>query len=186
MFRVRSCFARGRTLGLAAIAGVFALTLASPALAVVNAYLFVDGIKGPSTSRRDAIDLLSFSVGVTNAVSTTTRAGATGVAVAKPVCSDLSIMKVVDSASIPLLADALAGKILTTVTIVYSKTVGDSSFDYFTLTLGNVIVSSVQESGSNENPTESVSFNAQTYTFSYTPQKPDGTAGTAISAGGTC
>ncbi|HKP65305.1 MAG TPA: type VI secretion system tube protein Hcp [Casimicrobiaceae bacterium] len=165
---------------------MFALALASPAAAAVNAYLFVDGINGPSTSREGAIDLLSFSVGVTNVQSTTTRLGATGQGAGKPVCSDLSIMKVVDSASIPLLADALAGKVLPTVKIVYSKAVADTTFDYFTLTLGNVIVSSVQESGSNENPTESVSFNAQTYTFTYTPQKADGTAGTAITAGGNC
>ena len=186
MFQLRSCFTRGRSIGLAVIAGVCLLASAAPAAAAVNAYLFVDGIKGESTTRQDAIDLLSFSVGVTNVTSTTTRAGAAGQSVSKPVCSDLSIMKVVDAASIPLLADALAGKILATVKIVYSKPVGDHTFDYFTLTLGNVIVSSVQESGSNENPTESVSFNAQTYTFSFTPQNPDGTAGTPITAGGTC
>jgi type VI secretion system secreted protein Hcp len=186
MYRVRSSVAR-RSLSFATIAGVCLLASASPAIALINAYLFVDGIKGPSTTRQDAIDLESFSVGVANAASTTTRAGATGQIVSKPICSDLSIMKVVDSASIPLIADALAGKVIANVKIVYSKAaVGGGPFDYFTLTLGNVIVTSVQESGSNENPTESVSFSAQTYTFSFTPQNRDGTAGTAITAGGTC
>ena len=183
MYSIHSRFGRGRTLGIAALAGVFTLAAASPASAVVNSYLFVDGIKGPSTTRQDAIDLLSFSVGVATA-TTTTRADAIGAS--KPICSDLSVMKVVDSASIPLIADALAGKTLATVKIVYSKPVGDHTVDYFTLTLGNVIVSSVQESGSNENPTESVSFNAQTYTFSFTPQNSDGSAGAPITAGGTC
>jgi type VI secretion system secreted protein Hcp len=185
MYQVSSCFARGRSLGFAAIAGVL-LASAPPAAAVVNAYLFVDGIDGPSTTRLHAIDLESFSVGVTNATSTTTRAGATGIAVSKPVCSDLSIMKLVDSASIPLIADALASKVLANVKIVYSKSGAERPFDYFTLTLGNVLVTSVQESGSNENPTESVSFSAQTYTFSFTSQKADGTAGATITAGGSC
>ena len=187
MNRIRSCFGRGRSLGFAAMAGLFALAAASPASAVINAYLFVDGIKGPSTTRQDAIDLLSFSVGVSNATTTTARAGSVGTAASKPACSELSIMKVVDSASIALIADALATKTLASVKIVYSRSVGGAPpFDYFTLTLGNVIVSSVQESGSDENPTESVSFRGATYTFSYIPQKPDGTAGAPINAGGTC
>src|SRR5690242_21320078 len=90
MYSIDSRFGRGRTLGVAALAGVFTLAAASPASAVVNSYLFVDGIKGPSTTHQDAIDLLSFSVGVATA-TTTTRAGAIGAS--KPICSDLSVMK---------------------------------------------------------------------------------------------
>ena len=67
MSKVRSCFARGRSLGFAAITGTFLLAAASPASAVINAYLFVDGIDGPSTTRLHAIDLESFSVGVSAA-----------------------------------------------------------------------------------------------------------------------
>jgi type VI protein secretion system component Hcp len=95
-------------------------------------------------------------------------------------------MKVLDATSPPLIAAALTSQIIKTVKVIYTKPVADKQVDFFTLTLGNVGITSVQESGSNETPQESVSFNAQTYTFSFTPQNPDGTAGTPITAGGTC
>ena len=184
MFRVR--FARGRSRSFAALAGVFALASTVPAIAAINVYLIVDGIQGTSTTRLGAIDLESFSVGVSNVSSTTTRAGATGVTAGKPDCSDLSVMKLLDASSPPLIGAALTGQTIKTVKVVYSKPSVDTQVDFFTLTLGNVRITSVQESGSNETPVESVSFSAQTYTFSFTPQKPDGSAGTPITAGGTC
>ena len=42
----------------------------------VNAYLIVDGITGPSTSKTGAIDVLSFSIGASN--TSTYGAGASG------------------------------------------------------------------------------------------------------------
>ena len=95
-------------------------------------------------------------------------------------------MKLLDAASIPLVAAALTSRNIATVKVIYSKPVLDKSVDFFTLTLGNVRVTSVQESGSSENPVESVSFVAQTYTFSFRPQKIDGTLADAIETTGTC
>ena len=125
-------------------------------------------------------------MGVSNVSSTTTRAGSTGLTVGKPDCSDLSVMKVLDATSPPLIGAALTGQTIKTVKVIYAKPVADAQVDFFTLTLGNVRITSVQESGSNETPQESVSFTAQTYTFSFIPQKPDGSAGAPITAGGTC
>lgn len=184
MFQVR--FARSRSRSFAALAGVFALASTVPAIAAINVYLIVDGIQGTSKTRAGAIDLESFSVGVSNASSTTTRAGAAGAAAGKPDCSDLSIMKQLDASSPPLIGAALTGQTIKSVQVIYTKPVADAQVDFFTLTLGNVKITSVQESGSNENPQESVSFNAQTYTFSFIPQKPDGSPGAAITAGGIC
>jgi type VI secretion system secreted protein Hcp len=177
-------FARSRSRSVAAVAAMFALVSAGTAMAAVNAYLFVDGIDGPSTTRPHAIDVLSFSVGVSEA-ATTGRTGAQAT-VGKPNCSDLSIMKVLDSASIPLVAAAFTGQTLANVKLVYTRPVLDKDVDYFTLTLSTVMVTSVQESGSNENPTESISLDAKTFTYSFTPQKPDGKLGTPIVFSGSC
>ena len=42
----------------------------------VNAYLIIDGVSGPSQSRTDAIDILSFSFGAN--MTTTYQAGSSG------------------------------------------------------------------------------------------------------------
>ena len=63
----------------------------------------------------------------------------------------------------PLLADHCAtGNILPKVYIVYDKPVGDKQDNYFRIYVKDALITSVQLSGSNENPTESVSFARQT------------------------
>jgi type VI secretion system secreted protein Hcp len=173
-------FARG-----ALITGLFALMSSGSAMAAVNAYLLVDGITGGSTSRENAIDLLSFSQGVSRVVATTAGAAA-GARVGKVACSDLSIMKVVDVASVPLIQAAFTGQIIPHVTVIYDKPVGDKQQTYFTITLSNVIVTSVPQSGSNENPTESVSFSATTFAYSFSPEKDDGSLGKPLTFTGSC
>jgi type VI secretion system secreted protein Hcp len=154
------------------------------AVAAVNAYLLVDGIDGGSTSRAHAIDVLSFSQGVARAVTATT-AGSTGARASKVTCSELSILKVLDVASVPLVQAAFTGQVIPHVTLIYDKPVGDNQETFFTLTLSNAIVTSVQESGSNENPTESVSFSATTFAYSFSPEK-DGSLGKPLTFTGSC
>lgn len=89
-------------------------------------------------------------------------------------------MKVLDNTS-PLLVQAvLTGKSFASATLIYNKPVGDHQETYFTITLPNALLTSVQESGSNENPVESVSLMASTMTLSYWPEKDDGTLGDPI------
>lgn len=165
--------------------GLFALMSSGSAMAAVNAYLLVDGIDGGSTSRDKAIDVLSFSQGVSRALAATT-ASAQGARAGKIACSDLSIFKVLDVASVPLVKAAFTGQIIPHVTLIYDKPVGEKQQTYFTLTLSNVIVTSVQESGSNENPTESVSFSATTFAYSFSPEADDGSLGKPLTFTGSC
>lgn len=144
---------------------------AAPASAAVNAYLYLDGIPGPSTSKAGFIDILSYSVGVALADPTKTQ---------KAACSNLALMKVVDFTSPKLFQAALAGNPLATAMLVYDKPVGDRQQDYYTVTLTNAYITSVQQSGSSENPTESLSMTAKTVTISYRPQKDDGSLGDPI------
>jgi type VI secretion system secreted protein Hcp len=149
----------------------------------VNAYLFVDGIAGPSTSKPNHIDVLSFSFGVSQ--TATYGAGASGMEAkaGRADFSNLSIMKVLDKTS-PLLADHCAsGDILKEVYVLYDKPVGDKQQDYFRIYLKDALITSVQLSGSNENPTESVSFAFQGVEVAYRPEKDDGSLEAAVRKG---
>jgi len=149
----------------------------------VNAYLKIDGVSGPSTSKADHIDVLSFSWGVSQ--TAVYGAGASGkeAKAGRADFSNLTIMKVLDKTS-PLLADHCAsGDILKEVYIVYDKPVGDKQEDYFRIYLKDALITSLQLSGSNENPTESVSFAFQGVEIAYEPEKDDGSLDAAISKG---
>lgn len=149
----------------------------------VNAYLFIDGVDGPSTSRTNHIDILSFSWGVSN--TSTYGAGASGqeAKAGRADFSNLSIMKVLDKTS-PLLADHCAsGNILSKVYILYDKPVGDKQQAYYRIWIKDALITSVQDSGSNENPSESISFAYQAVEVAYAPEKDDGSLDAAIRKG---
>lgn len=149
----------------------------------VNAYLFIEGVEGPSTSKPKHIDVLSFSWGVSQ--TATYGAGASGkeAKAGRADFSNLSIMKVLDKTT-PLLADHCAsGDILKKVYILYDKPVGNAQEDYFRIYLQDALITSVQLSGSSENPTESVSFAFQAVEVAYKPEKDDGSLDAAVPKG---
>ena len=149
----------------------------------VNAYLYIDGVKGPSTSRKDHIDILSFSWGVSQ--TSTYGAGASGkeAKAGRASFSDLNVMKVLDKTS-PLLTDHCAtGDILKKVYILYDKPVADKQQSYFRIWLKDALITSVQLSGSSENPTESLSFAFQAVEIAYAPEMDDGKLDAAIRKG---
>ena len=149
----------------------------------VNAYLYVDGITGPSTSKTGFIDVLSFSWGVSQ--TAVYGAGASGkeAKAGRADFTNLSIMKVLDKTT-PLLCDHCAsGNILAKVYILYDKPVGDAQADYFRVYCKDALITSVQLSGSNENPTESVSFAFQGVEIGYKAENDDGTLAGAVVKG---
>lgn len=149
----------------------------------VNAYLYVDGTTGPSTSKTGFIDILSFSWGASN--TTTYGAGASGkeAKAGRADFTDLTIMKVLDATSPLLMNHCASGDILKKVYLLYDKPVGDKQSDYFRIYLEDALVTSVQLSGSSENPTESVSFAFQKVEIAYKPEKDDGSLDAAIRKG---
>jgi len=149
----------------------------------VNAYLYIDGIQGPSTSKTDHIDVLSFSWGVSQ--TSTYGPGQSGkeAKAGRADFSNLTIMKVLDKTT-PFLCDHCAsGDILKEVYILYDKPVGDKQDDYFRVYLKDALITSVQLSGSNENPSESVSFAFQAVEVAYRAEKDDGSLDGAIPKG---
>jgi type VI secretion system secreted protein Hcp len=140
----------------------------------VNAYLKIDGLDGPSTSRPSHIDILSFSIGASQVA--TYQAGASGyeAKAGRADLNNLSIMKVTDKTT-PLLFDhCVTGNILKKVTLVYDKPIGDKQEDYFKIELDDALITSQQLSGSSENPTESISFAFQKIHVAYAAEKDDG------------
>ena len=153
----------------------------------VNAYLVIDSIDGPSTSRTNAIDCLSFSFGASQ--TTTYGVGASGMEskAGRADFSNLSIMKVLDKTSPLLFGACIAATVLKKVVLYYDKTIGSGNSakqaDYFKVTIQDAIVSSQQLSGSSENPTESISFAFNAVEVAYAAQKTDGTLDSFVPKG---
>ena len=152
-----------RITGLLVLASGFLLA-AKPATAAGYLFLKLPGITGTSTVPGHVGDIpaLSFSAGV----SAKKGAGAN--------CSDVSIMKVVDSTSPALFGLVLAGiDFPTGATLTFAQDPpgppGPSPVDVYTIRMTNASITSVQDSGSSEIPTESVSLHATSWVTTFYP-----------------
>jgi len=140
----------------------------------VNAYLVIDGTPGPSTSKTNAIDILSFSFGASQTATYGPGASGKEARAGRANVTDVTIMKVLDKTSPALFDHCVTGNVLSKVTLLYDKPVGDSQQDYFKIELTDALITSVQLSGSQENPVESVSFAFQKVLVAYNPEGDDG------------
>jgi type VI secretion system Hcp family effector len=143
------------------------LLAARPAAASGVLYLNLPGIVGSVTTEghEGEIAVLSFSMGVS---SPTRRVPA-------EVCTDLSVLKFLDQTSPLLFQQTLFGVDFKTATLNFVDTVAGRAVTRFTITLHNASMTSVQESGANEQPTELVSLHGTSWTATYFPLKSDGT-----------
>ena len=137
----------------------------------VNAYCIIDGVPGPSTSLSNAIDILSFSFGASNSAVFGPGASGGESRAGRADVSHVSIMKVLDKTSPSLFANCVTGDYINSVDVQYFKPMGNKQDVYFKIHMEKVIITSVQLSGSNENPTESVSFAFAKIKVSYNPEK---------------
>ena len=143
-------------------------------------YLQITGIKGESTDdkHKDWIEILSFNWGVSQMASASQSTSGGGTS-QRAAFQDLSIVKMMDSAS-PLLFKACAkGDHLDEVKLELCRAGGDK-LTYMEYTLNNVIISSVSVGGGGGGePTESVTFNYGKIKLNYIKQarKGGGAAG---------
>jgi type VI secretion system secreted protein Hcp len=77
---------------------------------------------------------------------------------------------VLDKTSPLLFDDCVTGNYLKSVDIIYDKPMGDQQEDYFKIHMEDALITSVQLSGSSENPTESISFAFAKIKVSYNPE----------------
>jgi type VI secretion system secreted protein Hcp len=132
----------------------------------VNAYLVIDGRPGGSNSKKDAIDILSFSFGAsqTSVIGTGARSGRANV-------HDVTIMKAVDKVSPLLFDDCVTGNYLKKVDVIYDKPMGEDQQDYYKIHMEDALITNIQHSGSSENPMESISFAFSKIKVSYNPEE---------------
>jgi len=142
----------------------------------VNAYLVLEGIDGPSKSKKKAIDIMSFSFGTSNSAMISQASGGEMQA-GKANFQDLSVMKVLDKTTPDLWAHCVKATFVKKVEIFYDKEIAEKPEDYFKIELADALITSIQLSGSNEHPMESVSFTYSKVKVSYNPEDDGKLAG---------
>jgi type VI secretion system secreted protein Hcp len=143
----------------------------------------VDG-ESADTKFSKAIEILSFSMGISNPATIGSHTG--GGSGGKASFSPFSIMKRTDSASPVLMQGCASGQHYDSAVLSLRKAGGAAALVYLTYTFSEVFIESIQWSGStggDDVPTESVSFAYGTLQVSYTPQTKTGTAGVAVPGG---
>ncbi len=141
----------------------------------LDMFLDLKGIDGESVDKVYAgkIDILAWSWGVSN--SGTFHQGGGGGS-GKANFQDISITKYVDKASHALLDNCATGKHIPTAKLVVRKA-GQKPLEYIIIELDQVLVTSISTGGSGgeDRLTENITLNFAKVTFSYVPQKQDGT-----------
>ena len=132
-------------------------------------------IKGESLDdkHKDEIEVLSWSWGISNAV--TAAAAGTGGGTGKATFQDLSFTHKIDKASPALMQACATGVHLKDATITHRKA-GKGQQEFLVIKMNDVIVTGVAEhDGGGDSLTESVSLAFAKVNVEYKPQKPDGT-----------
>ena len=143
----------------------------------MDMFIKIGDLKGESrdAKHKEEIDLLAWSWGVSNSGSAHTGGGA---GAGKANVQDLSFTKYIDKCSPSLLLACCKGSHYTDATLVVRKA-GGKPLEYLTITLSEVMVTSVSTGGSGgeDRLTENVSLNFAKVKVDYVEQKPDGTEG---------
>lgn len=151
-----------------------------------DAYLKLDGIDGETVRAgfEKWIEIYSFSMGASNPSSIGTSGAGAGAG--KADLSSFSFMKKTDGASPKMFQMCCEGKHFPKAQLVLNKAGGDKSISYLKYDFTEVFVDSIQwsgASGGDDTPAESVSLSFGAVNVTYTPQKADGSPGSAVIAG---
>jgi type VI secretion system secreted protein Hcp len=138
----------------------------------VDVFLKLGDIKGESkdATHKGEIDVLSWSWGVSQ---TGSMGHGGGGGAGKANFADLSIMHALDKASPVLMTKCATGEHIKEATLV-SRKAGKGQQEYLIIKMNDILITSVQPSGSSEHPMESVSMQFAKIDVEYKPQKEDG------------
>jgi type VI secretion system secreted protein Hcp len=151
----------------------------------VDAFMKIDGIEGESTdaAHKGEIEVDSFSWGLSQSgVASATGGAGSG----KVQFQDFHFMSPTSKASPKIFLGCATGQHYKEATLSCRKAGGDANSaraTFMVVKMNDVLSSSYQNSGSGEQPTESVSLNFTKIEFSYRPQNSDGALGEAVTAG---
>jgi type VI secretion system Hcp family effector len=163
----------------------------APAMAAYNIYLKLDNVVGEVTGKFDKwIELYSYSSGFSVPTTSQNAAGAGAGRAGRPTCAPLSAMKLIDSSSPPLLTAAMSGQLFSKAEIDFVPVGTESAQPFLKYELTNVMVSSLQDSGSAaaelNTPTESISLNFGGMKVTYYPPTEKGSSGSPIESSVNC
>ena len=156
-------------------------------MAVFDAFLKLDGIKGESTDdkHKGEIDILSFSWGLSQASAGSAAGAGLGGGVGKAHFEDITITKKVDAATPLLFLNCANGADIATGLLTVRKAGGDQ-LEYLKIKLTHALIKSAMAHASeaapvpggisDEIPIEEVMISFQKIEFTYQPQGPDGKA----------
>lgn len=137
----------------------------------VDVFLKLGDIKGESkdAKHQGEIDVLSWSWGMSH----TGASAGSGAGAGKAIFNDLTFTQAVDRAT-PLLIKACAsGEHLKEATLVARKA-GKGQQDYLIIKMSDILVTSVQASGTDDQPVAAVSLNFAKIDFEYKLPRGDG------------
>lgn len=150
----------------------------------VDMFLEIKEVPGESMKKghESQIDIVSFSFGAVQHGSF--ARGGPGGGAGKAEFQDISIVKEVDKSS-PKLFQACAAGTHFPKAMIYVRKAGDKPLEYYKVELKDLMVSSVQNSGSSsgDNVMESISLNCAAINFTYVEQDAKGGAGKTVTAG---
>jgi type VI secretion system secreted protein Hcp len=139
-------------------------------------FLKLAGILGESQDARHKgeIEILGWSWGVSETPVTSGGGGAAG----KPSFDQLSLQKLVDLATAPLLSATAQGSRIATATLTVSRA-GTAPQEFLVINLKDVLVTSVglAESQTGDRPAETVTLSFGQIDFEYTQFNADGSKG---------
>ena len=147
----------------------------------VDYFLKLDGIPGESTDakHKGEIDVLAFSWGVSQSGSPSGGGGGAG----KAVFEDLLVVARTSKASPKLWLACASGQHLKSAVLTCRKP-GKAPFEFLTITLSDVLVSSYEIDGSDEElPLDQVALAFAKVETAYTPQDTTGKAQPPVKTG---
>jgi type VI secretion system secreted protein Hcp len=139
----------------------------------VDIFLDLDGVQGESKDKdfKDKIDIFSFSWGASNTGSGHYGHGS---GAGKGVISDLSVMTQMGKHTPTLYKFCMQGKHIAKGTLSARKAAGDNPLVYGKWEMEEILITSIQTSGSGEIPTESISLNFRKIHHTYHEQSATG------------
>jgi type VI secretion system secreted protein Hcp len=143
-------------------------------------FLKLDGIAGESTNvkHKEAIELVSFSWGVTQAVA----GGASGRGAGKAQFKHFEFLTRVSKASPALFLAAVSGRHLKDASLSVTRG-AKAAVEWVKIKFSDVLITSYEQAGDEEEPHELVAFDFRKIELQVTPQSPRGAAGTPVSSG---
>jgi len=147
-------------------------------------FLKLSGIAGDSTDdrHRGEIVLKSYS----QAVSNSSTGGAGGAGTGATTCGAIVLTKNLDSSSPTLIRNVVLSTMIRDGLITFRKS-GGEQLEYYTVQLVGIAVNSVEQAdASGGGVVEVIKLRARQFTYTFRPQRPDGSLGPPQTFGFDC